>query len=57
MASCYTYCMYREIPYMNLKVQCVLISYYKCQSDPETHNKRHATLHGCLPSLLGDGDK
>ncbi len=24
---------------------------------PETHTKRQATLHGCLPSLLGDGDK
>ncbi len=42
---------------MNLKVQCALISYYKCQSDPETHTKRQATQQGCLPSLLGDGDK
>jgi hypothetical protein len=24
---------------------------------PETHAKRQATQHGCLPSLLGDGDK
>jgi hypothetical protein len=24
---------------------------------PETHIKRQATQHGCLPSLLGDGDK
>jgi hypothetical protein len=24
---------------------------------PETHTKRQATRHGCLPSLLGDGDK
>jgi hypothetical protein len=24
---------------------------------PETHTKRQATQHGCLPSLLGDGDK
>jgi hypothetical protein len=23
----------------------------------ETHSKRQATQHGCLPSLLGDGDK
>jgi hypothetical protein len=23
----------------------------------ETHTKRHATQHGCLPNLLGDGDK
>ncbi len=23
----------------------------------ETHTKRQATQHGCLPSLLGDGDK
>jgi hypothetical protein len=23
----------------------------------DTHNKRQATQHGCLPSLLGDGDK
>jgi hypothetical protein len=23
---------------------------------PETHTKRHATQHGCLPSLLGDGN-
>ncbi len=23
---------------------------------PETHTKRQATQHGCLPSLLGDGD-
>jgi hypothetical protein len=22
----------------------------------ETHNKRQATQHGCLPSLLGDAD-
>jgi hypothetical protein len=24
---------------------------------PETHTKRQATQHGCLPSLLGDGYK
>jgi hypothetical protein len=24
---------------------------------PETHTKRQATHHGCLPSLLGDRDK
>ncbi len=24
---------------------------------PETHTKRQATQHGCLSSLLGDGDK
>ncbi len=24
---------------------------------PETYTKRQATQHGCLPSLLGDGDK
>jgi hypothetical protein len=23
----------------------------------ETHTKRQATRHSCLPSLLGDGDK
>jgi hypothetical protein len=23
----------------------------------ETHTKRQATQHGCLPNLLGDGDK
>jgi hypothetical protein len=23
----------------------------------ELHNKRQATQHGCLPSLLGSGDK
>jgi hypothetical protein len=23
---------------------------------PETHTKGQATQHGCLPSLLGDGD-
>jgi hypothetical protein len=23
----------------------------------ETHTKRQTTQHGCLPSLLGDGDK
>jgi hypothetical protein len=23
----------------------------------ETHTKRHATQHDCLPSLLSDGDK
>ncbi len=23
---------------------------------PETHMKRQATQHGCLPSLLDDGD-
>ncbi len=26
-------------------------------SDTETHAKRQATLHDCLPSLLDDGDK
>ncbi len=26
-------------------------------SKPETHTKRQATQHGCLPSLLGDGGK
>jgi hypothetical protein len=26
-------------------------------SHPETHTKRQATQHDCLPSLLGDGDK
>jgi hypothetical protein len=25
--------------------------------ETETHFKRQATLHDCLPSLLGDGDK
>jgi hypothetical protein len=25
--------------------------------EPETHIKRQATQHDCLPSLLGDGDK
>jgi hypothetical protein len=24
---------------------------------PETHTKKQATQHGCLPSLLGDRDK
>jgi hypothetical protein len=24
---------------------------------PETHTKRQATQHGCLPGLLGEGDK
>jgi hypothetical protein len=24
---------------------------------PETYTERQATLHGCLPSLLGDWDK
>ncbi len=24
---------------------------------PETHTKRQATQHGCLPSMLGDEDK
>ncbi len=24
---------------------------------PETPNKRQATQHGCMPNLLGDGDK
>jgi hypothetical protein len=28
-----------------------------CVSSIETHNKRWATEHGCLPSLQGDGDK
>ncbi len=26
-------------------------------STPETQTKRQVTLHDCLPSLLGDGDK
>ncbi len=25
--------------------------------EPETHTKRQATQHGCLPSLLGHGDQ
>jgi hypothetical protein len=25
--------------------------------EPETHTKRQATQHGCLPSLLGGGNK
>ncbi len=25
--------------------------------EPETHIKRQATRHDCLPGLLGDGDK
>jgi hypothetical protein len=25
--------------------------------EPETHTKRQATQHDCLPSLLGDGDR
>jgi hypothetical protein len=24
---------------------------------PDTHTKRQATQHGCLPSLIGDGDR
>ncbi len=28
-----------------------------CVSEPETHTKRQAAQHGCLPSLLGGGDK
>jgi hypothetical protein len=24
---------------------------------PETHSKRKGTQHGCMPSLLADGDK
>jgi hypothetical protein len=27
------------------------------ESTSETQTKRQATQHGCLPSLLGDGDK
>jgi hypothetical protein len=27
-----------------------------CNANPETHIKRQATRHGCLSSLLGDGD-
>jgi hypothetical protein len=27
------------------------------RGSPETHTKRQATQHGCLPSLLGHGDK
>jgi hypothetical protein len=26
-------------------------------TQPETHTKRQATQHGCLPSFLGEGDK
>jgi hypothetical protein len=26
-------------------------------SSTQRHNKRQVTQHGCLPSLLGDGDK
>jgi hypothetical protein len=28
-----------------------------CVHLPETHTKRQATQHGCLPSLQGGGDK
>jgi hypothetical protein len=27
------------------------------KAETETYNKRQATQHGCLPSLLVDGDK
>ncbi len=27
------------------------------RGEPEIHTKRKATQHGCLPNLLGDGDK
>jgi hypothetical protein len=31
---------------------------YLCEnSHPETHTKRQATQHDCLPCLLGNGDK
>ncbi len=29
----------------------------RAEVSQETHTKRQATQHGCLPSLLGDGDK
>jgi hypothetical protein len=28
-----------------------------CFETKDTHTKRQATQHGCLPSWLGDGDK
>jgi hypothetical protein len=41
-------------------VHCSWISWEKgwwWEGRPETHTKRQATQQGCLPSLLGDGDK
>jgi hypothetical protein len=44
-----------------LSVSCLLYTltaiFGKQMVCPETHTKRQATQHGCLPSLLGDGDK
>jgi hypothetical protein len=33
------------------------VIFFQSSFDPETHTKRQATQHGCLPSLLGDGNK
>jgi hypothetical protein len=42
-----------RIFFFNVKVQGLNIFIFFS----ETHTKRQATQHDCLPSLLGDGDK
>ncbi len=36
---------------------CFLTDVSLHQRDPETHTKRQATKHDCLPNLLGDRDE
>ncbi len=38
-------------------MQTVPLRPVKNRSAPETLNKRQATLHSCLPNLLGDRDQ
>jgi hypothetical protein len=40
------------LPYVSTPV-----AWEMAMTQPETHTKRQATQHGCLPSLMGDGDK
>jgi hypothetical protein len=47
-----------------ISYKCYVLPYVSTQAawemtvtHPETHTKRQATQHGCLTSLMGDGDK
>jgi hypothetical protein len=40
------------LPYVSTPV-----AWEMAMTQPETYSKRQATKHGCLPSLMGNGDK
>ncbi len=43
--------------HIRISAQFLLPLFSLVVTRPETHTKRQATKHGCLPSLPGDGDK